>query len=73
MPLTTHAHEIAYDGRTLAPGESFEPFPDTHPGYLVVFVGVLDDTDGPHVHLRDDNRAISCPLADIPAMQPTQA
>jgi len=61
MPLTAHTHEIAYNGRTLEPGDTFEPFPDAHPGYEVTFVGVIED----RVHLRDANRAISCPLADI--------
>jgi hypothetical protein len=69
MPLTTdpHTHEITYNGRLLAPGDTFEPFPDAHPGYTVAFVGVLEEDDGtPRVHLRDNNRAVSVPLADIP-------
>ncbi len=65
MPLTAHHHEIAYNGRTLAPGDTFEPFPDAHPGYLATFVGVFDEEGGPRVHLRDTNRAVSVPLADI--------
>jgi hypothetical protein len=65
MPLTVHRHEIAYNGRTLAPGEMFTPFPDAHPGYTVTFVGVFDEPSGPRVHLRDAGRAVSVPLADI--------
>ncbi len=67
MLLTAHphTHEIAYKGRTLTPGETFEPFPDARPGYLVTFTGVFDDHDGPRVHLRDADRAVSVPLADI--------
>lgn len=61
MPLAAPTHEIAYNGRPLAPGESFEPFPDSHPGYLVTFDGVIDGK----VHVSDRARTIALPLADI--------
>lgn len=67
MPLTVPAHTIEYNGLPLTPGETFTPFPDEHPGYTVVFVGVIED----RLHLRDDKRAFSCPLSDIADAVPT--
>jgi len=62
MPLTTHAHEITYNGRTLAPGDRFEPYPDAHPGYLVTFDGVREGV----AYVSDDVRTLGIPVADIP-------
>jgi hypothetical protein len=65
MPLTTdhhdHDHTIAFKGRVLTPGETFEPFPDEHPGWLATFGGVHDGM----VVLRHDRRVITAPLASI--------
>jgi hypothetical protein len=45
---TTLVEEIKFDGRKIAPGESFQPFPE-EPDYVVTFLRI----EGTTLHLAD--------------------
>jgi hypothetical protein len=69
MLLTADGTQILFKGRTLTPGDTFEPFPVNRPGYLVTFDGVING----RVYVSDRDQTISTPLAEVPDADPGRA
>jgi hypothetical protein len=65
MQLTQHHHDhthtFAHNGLALEPGDTFEPYPQDVPGYLVTFDGVIDGM----VHVSDRWQTIALPLDEF--------